>query len=85
MHTPLLGMKASLFALALCLAHGRSAETFPKSLQGTPLVASASAASAAATGYPYGDPFKGPCQPKELNMSVTGVAGLYCAPRCSVQ
>ena len=47
---------------------------------------SAPAVAAAAGGQqlqpPYGDPFRGPCNPRELNMSVHGVPGLYCAPPC---
>ncbi len=34
---------------------------------------------------PYGNPYlSGGCPRGELNMSVTGVPGLYCAPKCSV-
>jgi hypothetical protein len=34
---------------------------------------------------PYGNPYVEQCNPKELNMSVGGVPGLYCAPQCNVK
>jgi cyclophilin family peptidyl-prolyl cis-trans isomerase len=32
---------------------------------------------------PYGNPFAGPCLAGELNLSISGVPGLYCAPHCN--
>ena len=32
----------------------------------------------------YGDPYAGPCAPHELNLSVSGVPGLFCSPPCDV-
>ena len=38
-----------------------------------------------AAPLPYGNPFLAPCLRGELNMSVSGIPGLYCAPRCNVR
>jgi len=32
---------------------------------------------------PYGNPYLG-CNPSELNLSVSGIPGLFCSPKCSV-
>jgi len=31
---------------------------------------------------PYSNPYAGPCFKRELNLSVTNVPGLFCAPHC---
>ena len=33
---------------------------------------------------PYGNPYIG-CNPNELNLTVTGTEGAYCAPKCNVR
>ena len=33
---------------------------------------------------PYGNPYIG-CNPNELNLTVTGIEGAYCAPKCNVR
>ena len=36
------------------------------------------------TKLPYGNPYKNGCTAKELNLSIAGVPGLFCSPKCSV-
>ena len=36
------------------------------------------------TATHYGDPLDGPCMSDELNITVTGVSGAFCAPSCSI-
>ena len=47
------------------------------------LLLSAAAPSTAISATPYGNPYLG-CNANELNLSVTGVPGLFCSPKCSV-
>ena len=78
---PALTKLATAFLLGLALAqHGDfNPSGVPNRSHHT---ATANAGFNSTASLPYGDPFTGPCNPNELNMSVNVVPGLYCAPQC---
>ena len=43
----------------------------------------ASAAAGAAHKLPYSNPFTGMCQATEMKVSITGIPGSFCSPKCS--